>query len=69
MFWIILILYFSKFIAIVDGGFNLFSSEGEEMGYHSEAANISSHRDRLHDNEDSSTEQKVGNDDNDRSNQ
>ena len=36
---------------------------GTKIGYHSEAANISSHRKRLHDNKDSLTEQKVGNDD------
>ncbi|MDQ4013406.1 MAG: hypothetical protein M3114_07190 [Thermoproteota archaeon] len=43
--------------------------EGMKIGYHSEAANISSHSDRLHDNKDSLTEQKVGDDDNDASDQ
>jgi hypothetical protein len=43
--------------------------EGRKIGYHSEAANISSHKDRLHDNKHSMTEQKVGDDDNDASDQ
>ena len=38
--------------------------KGIKIGYHSEAANIHSHRDRLHDNKDSLTEQQVNDDDN-----